>query len=304
MRYSDDKNSASDALDWMKHLCSRGERLLFRGQSRVYDEIRPSLFRQSLCEGDRDVWWSVTKRFVNVRHGVTGFAIKSPHDAIAVVQHYLLKSPVVDVTMTPEVAIYFSLLGPSADEKRVVYAIEAKDVFDAGYHVTDHSFLALPPSDGGLEARWLRQDGFTIGATVWDDLDSARSLDLLKLKGLDSFEFKSQSEDGELFSGLGNLEKTEGDPLAQSVRSVFEISAISLRCLEVVQRLMPLKGTVDGRAKLVEQISELLDGVRQLGFSEDDIVKIERLKDMAGGEGWDTSWDAEFEYWKARVTKS
>jgi FRG domain len=306
MQIIEGDGSASEALNWMRALQSDGnspaKRVLYRGQSRVYGDVFPSLFRPNLSEEEREVWWRATQGFVEARNGVTGFLVRSHHDAIAMVQHYLVRSPVIDVTMTPEVALYFALLGQSTEEMRVVYAIEAEAVEAAGYVVTDHDFLVLPPDQGGIRHRWVLQDGLTIGASKWDDLYTASKLDLLRLSGLRKFYFKKQPEDYYLVSNLGDLETIEKDKLAGKVRSVFEAAARHNGCLEAVLKLMPTKGTVDLHAKLVAEIDELIKAASQFGFSESDITEIQKLREAATGGYWDTAWDCGFEVWKQRVS--
>src|SRR5882724_4247879 len=77
------KGSAADALQWMRERerDSRPGRVLFRGQVTVYPTIFPSLLRDTVSKELRDAWWSVTRRFIASRHGLTGYQIRSPHDA-------------------------------------------------------------------------------------------------------------------------------------------------------------------------------------------------------------------------------
>jgi hypothetical protein len=301
MPASDTQPCAADALKWLKDLSSRGKQVVFRGQTRIYPSILPSLLRADVSEEDRRIWWAVLRRFISNRDGLTGYRVRSPHDAIAVVQHYLVKSPVVDVTGTPEIALYFALMNRSTEPTRIVYAIDVDAVETAGHVVTDHAFLALPFHDGGLKHRWLRQDGFTIGAADWTTLDGARSLDFARLPGLQNSPFRMQVGEEDLVSQLGDLETTEGDPLATKVRGIFEDIAHHLGCLETVQRLMPSQGTVDGHGSLLAEIDDLIERARKLRLAADDVRQIERFRDAAIQRYWDTSWDCGFESWKAKV---
>ena len=117
------KETADAALQWMRDRAARpGQQALFRGQVKVYPTIFPSLLRDTVSEELRNAWWDVTRHFIAERNGLTGYQIPSPHDALAVIQHYLIKSPVVDVTGTPEIALYFALADPASTGTRVVYA--------------------------------------------------------------------------------------------------------------------------------------------------------------------------------------
>jgi hypothetical protein len=104
-----------------------------------------------------------------------------------------------------------------------------------------------------------------------------------------------------LVSELGDLETIEGDPLAAKVREVFEEFAYHLGCLEMVQRLMPAQGTIDGHGLLLAEIENLIDRARKLPLLADDICQIERFREAAIRHYWDTSWDCGFEFWKAKI---
>jgi hypothetical protein len=295
------KDSAADALQWMQERASRPGQALFRGQIKVYPTIFPSLLRDTVSEELRNAWWSVTRRFISARDGLTGYQIRSPHDALAVIQHYLIKSSVIDVTGTPEIALYFALLDPASTETRVVYAADEAVLKGAGWVVTDHAFLALPLSQGGFKHRWLRQDGFTIGAANWGDLHAARTLDFLQLPSVASFTFRRRPGDEALVSSLGDLETVEDDPLASAVRAVFESIADATGCLAAVRQLIPEASTLDAQAQLVAEIEDLIARARALGRSAEDLAQLNRLLSAAKSRYWDTSWSAALDLWSKNL---
>lgn len=102
--------SAREAIEWMKGKAhGRGDRVLFRGQNRVWPTITPSITR--LDEQTMKDMWAICRWFGTAAHGVTGYCIPNEHDRLAILQHYLVRSPVIDLTATPEIALYFALQG-------------------------------------------------------------------------------------------------------------------------------------------------------------------------------------------------
>jgi hypothetical protein len=297
-----DHATARDALEWMRGR-SGNKQVLFRGQNRIYPTVRPSLVRENIEECDRMSWWAVLRRFVASRGGLTGYQLQ-PHDAVAVVQHYLVKSPVIDVTGTPEIALYFALMNAGSEQERVVYAVTAEAVEAAGLVVTDHDFLALPFDDGGRMHRWLRQDGFTIGAKDWFDLDRVRELDFARVPGVESFTFRPRPNEFRYAQELGDLETVNGDPLAGKVRAVFEIIAREFGCLDSVRRLLPAAGTVDSRGTLIGEIKDLLERAQRTKMPSGNVASIGALLADAHNDCWDTAHSAALDYWAERVNSS
>jgi hypothetical protein len=294
--------TASDALDWMRELSTSGEPMLFRGQTDVYPTILPSLLRPEVSQEDRSKWWAVTRRLISSSSSLTGYKIRSPHDVLAITQHYLQKSPVIDMTATPEIALSFALGTQSKGGDRVVYAIASETVKDQGLAVSDHDFLARPMADGGKAHRWLRQDGFTIGTAQWEDLAQARNLDLLLIPGLKSFHFTKHDGEESIVKDLGDLEAIEGDDLAVKVRGVFENLARSMGHLDAVRRLLPQSGTIDGHAKLLNEIGQLIERAQSLKRPKSEIEELESLRNAAYGSHWDTAWDASLDFWKQQIS--
>jgi hypothetical protein len=294
--------SAADALSWMRERDFGSGQVLFRGQREVHPTVPPSLLRQDVREEDRRRWWQVLRRFVSSRDGLNGYRIGSAHDAVAIVQHYLVKSPVIDLTGTPEIALYFALQNPSPDKPQVVYAADPDMLKAASLTVSDHAFLALPLNAGGTKHRWLRQDGFTVGLADWTDLDGAGAFDFARLPGVEQFLFRAQPQDAALIADLGDLETVEGDPLAAAVRGMFENIARAMGCLETVRAMMPDCGTIDAQASRAHELRFLAQRAGALGFPSADLAEIERLRRDAEDGRWDTGYTASVEYWTGRVS--
>lgn len=294
--------NAADALSWMREQALGTNQVLFRGQRQLYPTIPPSLLRQDVSEEDRRRWWQALRRFVSSRSGLAGYGIGSAHDAVAIVQHYLVKSPVIDLTGTPEVALYFAIRNASSETSQVVYAADVGKLKEVGLAISDHDFLALPLEDGGCRHRWLRQDGFTAGLPNWADLDGARALDFARLPGVERFLFRAQPDEVSLVAALGDLETVEGDPLAASVRGMFESIARSMGCLDTVRGMMPPLGTVDAHALLIGELQFLVQRSRALGFSNSDVAEIERMLRDAKDGVWDMGYSASLDYWTDKAS--
>jgi hypothetical protein len=293
--------SATEALHWMLARNREPGEVLFRGQIAIYPCIFPSLMRENISEEQRRIWWAVTRRFIGSRSGLTGYRIEHPHDALAVIQHYLVKSPVLDLTGTPEIALYFALGNPTSRARRIVYAVEAGALRKSGLVVTDHGFLALPLDDGGLKHRWLRQDGYTVGTPDWTTLEGASKLDFAGLPTVESFEFELQLGEQKIVQHLGDLESVKDDPLASSVRSHFESIAKTFNCLDIVQCLMPPVGTINAEAELIGRIEDMILRAKRLGKGPKELLALDELKRAASSFYWDTSWSAKFDFWDSQL---
>ena len=293
------KSTAADALRWMNSRKSSSETFLFRGQTSIYPTIKPSVFREHIDDGDRHAWLRTVDRFVAKRGGVTGYQINEQHDAIALIQHYLVKSPVIDLTGTPEIALYFSLLGQDQQADRVVYAIKKSCLENDTRQVADHDFLTEPVNKQGLMARWLRQDGFTFGMKNWKDYAGASNLDLLKVPGIEAFEFVGGPGDTHLVEGLGDLETIKNDPLARRVRSVFMVCAKD-EDKDRVSSLMPETGTIDATDELIAEI-DLLIATAAGNRQNKDVTELQKIRSVAGTSTWDVSWSAGVSFYKKKL---
>ena len=163
---SNTETTAKAASDWMENQ-AKGKRVLFRGQSRVWPTIKPSITRDD-SETMRQML-SICNWFNLGAAGVTGYIIEKEHDRLSILQHYILWSPLIDLTGTPKIALYFALLGATSGQECVVYSVDRNkaDVQDVVF--SDHFFLALPLQEGGLQHRWLKQDGYSVGPEDWSN---------------------------------------------------------------------------------------------------------------------------------------
>ncbi len=284
-------NSAKDALEWMENqLGGKGGRVLFRGQSRVWSTVKPSITRD-----DRETssqMWAICRRFYSSAAGVTGYAIEKGHDRLAILQHYILRSPVIDLTGTPKVALYFALQGAELGQECVVYSVERNKAEVSGVVFSDHFFLALPLDEGGLQHRWLKQDGYSVGPENWADPEVVQNFDMLKLNGISCMRFVKQRDDGELVKDLGDLESVKHDPLALRVRGAVNAIAKSLGSLSPgVEQILEATRTRDPDAELAADIDNLMAMAKNRGCV-DLTARLTEIKAASEGEYWDTSWVA------------
>lgn len=225
-------SSARDALDWMNLKMRRPDsRVLFRGQNRVYPTIKPSMARlnaETMVE-----MWNVCRRFHTAANGITGYSVPSGHDRLAILQHYVGSSPVIDLTGNPTVALYFALRGVQVGNECVVYSIDQSACDPEQVVFADHEVLLLQPQDGGLQHRWLKQDGYSVAPRKWPALDAVRNFDLLNLSGVESKSFIKAAGDDDLTTSLADLEDISSDPLARAVRATVVAVAESLNLLIV-----------------------------------------------------------------------
>ena len=81
--------TAHEALEWMENKADgQSDRLLFRGQNRVWPTIKPSITR--LDEHTMRDMWAICRKFISsAADGITGYHIPNEHDRLAILQHYI-----------------------------------------------------------------------------------------------------------------------------------------------------------------------------------------------------------------------
>jgi hypothetical protein len=153
-------------------------RYFFRGQNKVHPKVSSTFAR--IPENNTIEIAQAYTAFRNAKHicsGLRGYHI-GHLDGLAIMQHYGWPSPLIDLTGTLDVAIFFALLGAHPGETAVIYVIDRERLPD-NITVIDHDFLTHEFGDGGLRHRWLRQDGFAITPVGWRDALVSRSFNLL-----------------------------------------------------------------------------------------------------------------------------
>jgi len=294
--------SAREALEWMKKEAGgQGDRFLFRGQNRVWPSIKPSITR--LDEQTMRDMWAVCRWFNTSAHGVTGYHIPKEHDRLAILQHYIGRSPVIDLTATPEIAMYFALQGAEPNRECVVYSVERSVAISPDVVFSDHSFLTLPLDSGGSKHRWLRQDGYSVGPAGWRDPDVVRGFDLLRLSGVNSKCFVKGPADDELVRHLGDLEDTRSDPLALAVRGTITSIARSLNFLTPgIIRVLQASKTRDSDAELAAEIDSMIS-LASSAKAPDGLLDTLRSLRAAVGTHWDTSFDCSLDWARGQLQR-
>lgn len=284
-------NSAVDVLEWMKRkkASTKPADVLFRGQNRVWPTVKPSITRDD--EQTRREMWTICRWFHRAAAGITGYSIPSEHDRLAILQHYILRSPVIDLTATPEIALHFALLGAKVGDECVVYSIDRSAFKPQEVVFSDHAFLALPLDEGGSKHRWLRQDGYSVGPAEWRDAGAVQEFDLLKLPGLDERRFVKGTNDEQLVSFLGDLEDTTSDPLALAVRGVVGSLAKALNSIGPgVEKILRDSKTRDPDEDLANEIDSLISIASGVGAPAELRAELQSLRSAVGKFYWDTGF--------------
>ncbi len=145
-------------------------------------------------------------------------------DGVAVLQHYGWPTPLIDVTGTPEVAVWFALHGASVGSLAVVYIVDTEKLPEQVL-VVDHDFLTHTLDGGGLRHRWLRQDGFALTTRDWRAATDARDFDLLNstfAPAIEAHQFTVSDAD---CTELDHVLSTAGDPIPQHLQNLLRLFA-------------------------------------------------------------------------------
>ena len=286
------QHSAEDALAWMEHLQQQPDsKFLYRGQKQVYPTIKASITR--LCEETKRKMWTIVRHYCarGAAH-VAGHYIDNYHDRLSILQHYIVCSPLIDLTGTPRIALYFAITHAEAHKTCVVYAIDRRSVTSDDVVFSDHDFLALPIAEGGDMHRWLRQDGYTVGPrSCWWNPQAVEEFDMLELPGVQSFEFTRQDGDERLVEELGDLETVGGDPLSATVRGGVQGIARSLDLWDgELAKILARTATVDPDARLRARIKSVAKRARELNATG-KLRLLEELEQSANINVWDTGYE-------------
>lgn len=217
-------------------------RFLFRGQRAVYPSIESTFARVPTTEMEIGQAYTVYRYAKQICQGLRGYTIDHL-DGVAVLQHYGWPTPLIDLTGTLEVAIFFALHGASAGSRAVIYVVDAHKLPEEAI-VVDHTFLTHTLDDGGIRHRWLRQDGFAVTTRSWRAATDAREFDLLAAplsSALETHEFSVT--DVERLE-LADVLSTAGDPIPQHLQNLLRLfcdqqfeGTLAPKLAEVVKRM-------------------------------------------------------------------
>lgn len=298
-------NSAADAFEWMRERQKGTEQILFRGQNQVWDTIYPSLFRPHITAPQRRCWLKVAHTFIRARNGITGYTVSHVHEAVAIMQHYLMYSWVIDLTSNPLIALYFATQprNQNAQGSRVIYAIDTSKIDRSKYELSEPDFLIKQLDDGGSQHRWIKQSGYTLGKKDWQASQVPGDFDLLKLNP-ERYDFTTQPTDSDVINKidrLGNLESIENDPLAAAVRGTFEACAKHVGCETIVSNMLEGTATISQMQQLRAEIDGLIELAINVGASDDEMAELEKIREASTKSHWDTSWEAALDYWSQKI---
>ncbi len=294
--------SAKEALRWMEEKAKAGKnRFLFRGQTAVYKTIKPSMTRiVSRKQGaDSDQlqrrYHDLVTKYVGHASGMFGVRHIDEHDSLAILQHYIVKSPVIDLTGLPQIALYFAINHAKQDQECVVYAVDTSKQDKKKTALSDHQLIVRELEDGGTKHRWLRQDGFSVGPVDWRNFSKVKAFNLKALPGVEGRVFRKSPDDQALIQDLGNLENTADDPLAKTMFTQFKMLANAC-CLSQseIDEILKNSSLIDPSINLQNQILAAEVKAQELNASDDLLRHIEHLKTASLGI-WSTNEDCTWE---------
>jgi FRG domain-containing protein len=177
----------------------------FSGSDTEKKKIRSQAYRICMLSG-------------RIAGGMAGDLNMKVEDALALMQHYLWLSPVLDISGTISVAMFFAGLYSSQNEKSIIYVIDAEKV-NGELLLYDHDFLMYDLKHGGLRHRWLRQDGYGISLRNFTGLTEVEDFDLVNYEGVivEAVKFNFPSD----YKFDIDLMEAKGDPLPGHFKSVM-----------------------------------------------------------------------------------
>ena len=205
-----------------EQLESGKQRFLFRGQSKIYPNINSTFAR--IEEGDRvqaGQAYTTFRYAKNICSGLQGYAIETL-DALAVLQHYGWPTPLIDLTGTVEVDVFFALLNSTPGQTAVIYKIDC-EALPKDSIVIDHDFMTHELDGGALRHRWLRQDGFAIAPLEWMQADKSKQFDLMApsfAAALEQFSFTTSDTD---HPKIADILCVKNDPIPQHLQNLIRI---------------------------------------------------------------------------------
>jgi hypothetical protein len=213
----------SRKVEWAEPMYrSAPPRYLFRGQPARYASVSCLIARF-------DPWDELAfgQHYTICRYARTGhigglqahgFPPILEDDAVAVLQHYGMRTPFIDLTSDLETALYFAVYDTQPGEHCHLYVLDWKKL-PGEYKVVSHEFALgeHPPSN-----RWTRQKAFSIAPRDWHQATSIRDWDLLNspaYKAIDRFTFEA---DHSLLALGPSLLSKASDPLPRLIRASLQ----------------------------------------------------------------------------------
>jgi hypothetical protein len=224
----------------------------FRGQTADYRNIIPTIARNpngvedaGELEQIRRQAYGVCELADKMASGIGG----TVEEGLALMQHYGLVTPVVDVTATIDVAVFFAFLGHEAGKESVIYVFD-REKAEENIQFVNHDFLLQSLGDGAQRCRWVRQDGYAVTIRDHHLWDKVMQFDLKQSACLvDTVRFTFEPREAPERSDYLEL---AGDPLAGQVQGIIRSMAEELFGGKLSRYLEERLGAMAGHGRLPE----------------------------------------------------
>ena len=204
-----------------RNAAGKKPRFLFRGQRVVYPSIKPTFARVPTDETEAGQAYTVFRHAKRICQGLRGYTIDHL-DGVAILQHYGWPTPLIDLTGTVDVAVFFALLDAKAGSEAVIYVIDTQALPEQAL-IVDHDFLTHTLDDGGLGCRWLRQDGFAVTTREWTAATEARGFDLLAAPFQAALEVHGFTVAAADRAESADVRSTAGDPVPAPLQNLLRL---------------------------------------------------------------------------------
>jgi hypothetical protein len=166
-------------------------RYLFRGENQYFPETKSSIGR--LAEKHRDCVGYAQRLYMSIHHDLTlldGYNIGGAKEATALLQHYSMPTPQIDLSGNFDVAIYFATENTLKDfhdgnfkeaELPRVFIIDTTKI-PSELEIINHDFLITKDLVAAAKHRYFRQDGYAITTKDNMQTDIVLSFDLKKIE--------------------------------------------------------------------------------------------------------------------------
>jgi FRG domain len=200
-------------------------RFLFRGVNDIFSTMVSGFAlipaAKTVAIGQAYTLLRYAKRIVP---GIAGYDVEYYEDALAILQHYVWPTPLIDWSGTLDVAAFFALLYSLPGRQAVIYVLDLNLITPSvasKLWIIDHDFITTPLKQGGSRHRWLRQDGFAATTPSWRMADAAQGFDMFQLglgSALTAHTFTVNSGDRPRLRGLLSVRQ---DPMPRKLKSML-----------------------------------------------------------------------------------
>jgi len=288
----DKSNNTSEVLTWMKSLKDDNPDILFRGQNKEYNNVGSSMFRQSQTKQAAVMrLCAETHRYAG---GITGYSINDSLEELGLIQHYLELSPMLDLTGTPEIALYFALLNSDKTNEQIIYAFDSNELRESNIEVVNHDFLLLPINQQGYQCRWIKQDGYGVCLKEWKNIELSKIFNLLDYNH-QMFKFYAGENEWEVVQNLGNLLDIKNDKVAERVFNFLHLLSGHLGIQDILSTELNKYGFQNPKKSLNSHLDNLIEIAKKknLDLYLPDLNKLIKANNK---DYWDTSFDAMLDY--------